>query len=149
MCSVSHLKQSNVATLVVSRSGKKERSSTRVWYPSHTARPDATKRVESGQVGRCDFGITRHDIMPCSRNRERKCADTIGTPWAGHFHCYNINRIISQIKCTEAVLSNGAPKLLWLEITKMLVAVLTKKIIYCVVYYNFRHTFVPYTNSER
>jgi len=40
----------------------------------------------------------------------------------------------------EAVLSNRTGKLLWFEISKMLIAVLKK---YCVIYYNFRHTFAP------
>jgi len=37
----------------------------------------------------------------------------------------------------EAVLSNSTRKLLRFEITKMLITVL--KIMYCVIYYNFRH----------
>jgi len=37
-------------------------------------------------------------------------------------------------------LSNAARKLLWFEITKMQF----KIYIYCVIYDNFRHTFVPY-----
>jgi len=41
---------------------------------------------------------------------------------------------------TEAILSNNTRKLLWFEITKMLIAV-QKRQIYC----NFRHTFVPYS----
>ena len=40
-------------------------------------------------------------------------------------------------------LSDITRKLLLFEITKMLIAVL-KKLIYCVIYYNFLHTFVPY-----
>ena len=59
------------------------------------------------------------------RNRERKCADTIGTvpvPSAGHFQCRNIN-IFFSTKYTEAILSNSTRKLLWFEITKMLIAV--------------------------
>ena len=50
-------------------------------------------------------------------------------------------KYIFQIKHTVAILPNSTRKLLWFEISKMLIAV--KKIIYCVVYYNFRHTFVP------
>ena len=53
-------------------------------------------------------------------------------------------KYILQIKYTEAILSNSTQKLLWFEIIKMLIAVLKSKFIYCVVYYNFRHTFVPY-----
>jgi len=56
---------------------------------------------------------------------ERKCADTIGTVlilWAGHFQYWNIN-IFFQIKYTQAMLSNSTRKLLWFEITKMLIAV--------------------------
>jgi len=43
------------------------------------------------------------------------------------------------MKYTEAILSNSTRKLLWFEITKMLIAV--KIILLC---YSFRHTFVPY-----
>ena len=43
---------------------------------------------------------------------------------------------------TEAILSNSTWKLLWSEITKMLIAV--KKFIYLVICYNFRHAFVAY-----
>ena len=50
-------------------------------------------------------------------------------------------KYIFQIKYTEAILSNSAQKLLWFEITKMLIAVLK---INCVIYYNCRHTSVPY-----
>jgi len=50
-------------------------------------------------------------------------------------------KYIFQIKYTEAILSNSTRKLLWFEITKMLIAV--KKLIYCVIYYIFWHTFVP------
>ena len=32
-------------------------------------------------------------------------------------------KYILQVKCTEAILSNSTQKLLWLEITKMLIAV--------------------------
>jgi len=49
---------------------------------------------------------------------------------------------IFQIKYTEAILSNSTRKLLWFEITKILMAVLEKKV-YCVVCYNLRRTFVP------
>jgi len=45
------------------------------------------------------------------------------------------------MKYTEAILSNSTRKLLWFEITKMLIAVKEK---ICIIYYNFRHTFVPY-----
>jgi len=51
-------------------------------------------------------------------------------------------KCIFQIKYTEAILSNSTRKLLWLEITKILIAVL--KYIYCVICYNFMHTFVLY-----
>ena len=40
----------------------------------------------------------------------------------------------------ETILSNNTRKLLWFEISKEPIAV--KKI--CVIYYNFRHYFVPY-----
>ena len=51
---------------------------------------------------------------------------------------------IFQIKYTEAILSNSTGKLLWFEITKMLIAVQEKINKFTVNYYNFRHTFVPY-----
>jgi len=57
-------------------------------------------------------------------NRERKCADTINTvpvPWAGHSNAKIL--MYFQIKYSEAILSNSTRKLLWFEITKMLVAV--------------------------
>ena len=47
-------------------------------------------------------------------------------------------RYIFPIKYTEAILSNR------FEISKILIAVLK---IPCVIYYNFRHTFVSYTFS--
>ena len=55
-----------------------------------------------------------------SKNRERKCADTIGTVlirWAGHIQCQKY-KYIFLIKCTEAILSNSTRKLLWFEISK-------------------------------
>jgi len=42
-------------------------------------------------------------------------------------------KYIFQIKYTERILANSTQKLLWFEITKMLIAV--KKSIYCVIYY--------------
>jgi len=48
---------------------------------------------------------------------------------------------IFPIKYTEALLSNSNRKLLWFEITEMLIAV--KKNLLC-HYDNIRHTFVPY-----
>jgi len=84
-----------------------------------------------------------------TNHRERKCADTINSfhnagslswPFPKLKHKY-----IFHIKYTEAILSNSTWKLFWFEITKMLTAVLRKKI--TVIYYNFRHTFVPYNNK--
>jgi len=43
-------------------------------------------------------------------------------PWSGHFQ-YQKYEYIFQIKYTEAILSNSTRKLLWFEITKMLIAV--------------------------
>jgi len=54
-------------------------------------------------------------------------------------------KYIFQIKYTEAILSTSTRKLLWFEITKTLIVV---KKIYCVIYYNFRHTFVPYWTGQ-
>jgi len=45
-----------------------------------------------------------------------------------------------QIIYTEAILSNSTRKLLWFEISKMLIGLL-KIYIYCVIYYNFRQKF--------
>ena len=59
------------------------------------------------------------------RNRKRKCADTIGTvpvPLGWPFPTLKYLYIF-QIKYTEAILSNSIQKLLWFEITKMLIAV--------------------------
>ena len=53
---------------------------------------------------------------------------------------------IFQIKYTETILSNRTRELLWFENIKMLIAVYEKK--YGVVYYNFRHTFVPYWKTR-
>ena len=58
-------------------------------------------------------------------NRERKCADIIGTvpvPWAGHFQWKDINNYIFQIKYTDVILSNSTRKLLRSEITKMMIS---------------------------
>jgi len=44
-----------------------------------------------------------------------------GWAWAGYFQCKNIN--IFQVKYTEAILSKSIRKLLWFEVTKMLIAV--------------------------
>ena len=52
---------------------------------------------------------------------------------------------IFQIKYTEAISPNSTRKLLWFEISIMLIAV--RKIFYCVIYYNFLHTFVPYCRN--
>jgi len=52
-------------------------------------------------------------------------------------------KYIFQIKYTEAILSNSTRKLLWFEISKMVIAVL--KINLLCFYYNFRYTFVPYS----
>jgi len=60
-------------------------------------------------------------------NREQKCADTVGTVlvlcigWPFPMRNY---KYISQIKYTEAILSNSTRKLLWFEISKMLIAIL-------------------------
>jgi len=64
-----------------------------------------------------------------SKNMERKCADTIGT--VPRFPGLSISNdkilmYFSQIKYTEAIISNNTRKVLWLEITKMLTAVKEK-----------------------
>jgi len=67
----------------------------------------------------------RLEWMSVSLHRERKCADTIGTvpvPWAGHFPMPKY-KYIFQTKYTEAILPDSTRKLLWVEISKMLVAV--------------------------
>ena len=63
---------------------------------------------------------------------ERKCADTIGTvlvPWAGHFQRMLNISIFFQTEYTEAILSSSTRKLLWFEISKVLVAVLENNFI--------------------
>jgi len=63
------------------------------------------------------------------RAMERKCADTIGTvlvPRAGHFPMLKY-KCTSEIKYTEAILSNCTRKQLWFEITKMLLIAVFKK----------------------
>jgi len=52
-------------------------------------------------------------------------------------------KYVFEIKYAEAILSNSPRKLLWFETTKMLIAVQEKKT-YCVIYYNFRHSLIPY-----
>jgi len=52
-------------------------------------------------------------------------------------------KYIFQIKYTEAILSNNTRKLLWSEISKMLIAVLKMNLSGYLL--QFRHTFVPYT----
>ena len=57
-------------------------------------------------------------------------------------------KYIFRIEYTEAILSNSTRKLLWFEITKkMLISVEKKKQVYCVINYNFWHTFVPYSSQ--
>jgi len=80
-----------------------------------------------------------------SKNMERKCAGTIGT--VPRFPGLSISNdkilmYFSQIKYTEAIVSNNTRKVLWLEITKMLIAV-QEKILRHLLYF-FQHTFVPY-----
>jgi len=52
-------------------------------------------------------------------------------------------KYISEIKNTEAILSNSTRKLLWFEITKTLIA-LKKNNLLCYLLKNFPHIFVPY-----
>jgi len=54
-------------------------------------------------------------------DRERKCADTTGTVLGWPFPM--LNNYIFQIKYTEAISSGSTRKLLWFEITNMLIAV--------------------------
>ena len=63
--------------------------------------------------------------------------------WFPELAIYNVKILIYifQIKYTEAILSNSTRKLLRFEITEVPIAVSEKN--YCVIYYNFRHTFVP------
>jgi len=62
---------------------------------------------------------------------ERKCADTIGTVPVPRLAISSAKILIYifQIKYTEVILSDSTRKLLWFEITKMLIAVKKKKII--------------------
>ena len=51
--------------------------------------------------------------------------------------------MFSKIKYTEAILSASTRKALWFQFTKVLSTV-SKMEIYWDIYYNFRHTTVPY-----
>ena len=60
-----------------------------------------------------DIGHNSRSLDEKRPNRERECADTVGTvpvPWAGH-PMLNID-IFFQIKYIEAILSNSTPKLI-------------------------------------
>jgi len=63
----------------------------------------------------------QREVAERERNRERKCADTIGTV-CRPFRLLKYKDIF-QIKYTEAVLSNSTRKLLWFEVSKMLITV--------------------------
>ena len=57
------------------------------------------------------------------QNRERKCAETIGTvlvPWAGHFQRQNTNMFLQQ-NIRKQFLSNSTRKLMSFKITEMLI----------------------------
>jgi len=59
-------------------------------------------------------------------NSERNCADTSGTVPVGSLRRPFLMlkyQYLFQIKYTAAILSNSTRKLLWFEITKMLIAV--------------------------
>jgi len=56
-------------------------------------------------------------------------------------------KYIFQIKYTEAILSKSTRKLLWFDYKNADCSL--KKQIYCVIYDNFRHTFVHYANTGR
>jgi len=75
-------------------------------------------------------------IVPLARTAHS--AGSLG--WS--FPVLKYKYIFFQIKYTETILSNSSRKLLWFEITKMLIAV-QKHNLLC-FYYKFRHTFVPY-----
>ena len=65
------------------------------------------------------------------------------------FTMLKYKQFIFRIKYTEAVLSDSTRKLLWFEITELLIAVLKKKIIiYRVIYCNSRHAVVPHTGRS-
>jgi len=77
--------------------------------------------------------------------RERKCADTIGTVlvlWTGHFQCRNINIFFSK-KLYESnfVKQHSETVMVWNCQN-------AEKWTCCVIYYNFRHTFVPYASAN-
>jgi len=58
-----------------------------------------------------------------------KCADTTDSACSRLMLNAEIRIYIFQVKYTEAISSNIARKLLWFEITEMLIAVTDKKII--------------------
>jgi len=47
---------------------------------------------------------------------------TVLVLWAGYFQCKK-GEYIFHIKCTKTIVSNSTRKLLWFEITKVLIAV--------------------------
>jgi len=80
---------------------------------------------------------SREEISDLSSGQASKPYSKIGI----HFMFINCKVISSE--AISPILSNSTRKLLWFEITKMLIAVLTIQI-YCDIYYYFRHTFVAY-----
>ena len=79
-------------------------------------------------TGHCVNTWRRLRNRKCVTCRARKCVDIIGTvlvPWAGQWPFpMQKYKCIFQIKYTEAILSNSIRKLLWFEITRMMIAVL-------------------------
>ena len=69
--------------------------------------------------------VGRHHDTRCMSNRERKCADTLlAQCWFPGLAIFNAK---IRIYCGNKILSNSSTrKLSWFEITKMLIAVLTR-----------------------
>ena len=94
---------------------------------------------------KADIGRLNLPHVASNKYWKRKCADAFSTvlvPWADQWPFPMLkHKYIFSHKYTEAILSNSTRKLLWFEITKMPMTVFFK---YCVIYYHFRQTFVPY-----
>jgi len=85
-------------------------------------------------------GRLRFHADPCVTAGNESVPIQLAQCWFPGLAISNAKLLIyfSKIKYTEAILSNSTRKQLWLEVTKMLIAV---KKLYCVIYYNFRRTF--------
>jgi len=75
---------------------------------------------------------------------ERECADTVGTvpvPWAGHFQAKVLIYFSNEINGSNFIKQHSKTVTVW---NYQNVNYMQFKKKYCVIYYNFRQTFVPY-----